>query len=125
MRLTDNGAFFTVSCSRRDVDAFKRTYPCSGLPDTAIAFQFDKCNGDLVDIFCRKDSASFDGPALVALSEDAQKFGDARRFKTYRLVWSPEGKEIARVVARTPRAAIRKAPKPYSRYRGEIYAEVV
>jgi hypothetical protein len=43
----------------------------------------------------------------------------------YRLVWSPEGREIARVYARSARAAIRKAPKPYRRYVGEIYAEVI
>ena len=43
---------------------------------------------------------------------------------TYKLYWAPEGRVIAVVVARNPRAAIRKAPKPYRRYLGEIYAEV-
>jgi len=42
--------------------------------------------------------------------------------KTYRLVWSPTGQEIAVVQAKTKRAAVRKAPKPYSKYKGEIYA---
>lgn len=42
--------------------------------------------------------------------------------KCYELYWSPEGKRIAVVTARTMRAAIRKAPKPYRRYLGEIYA---
>ena len=46
--------------------------------------------------------------------------------KTYALYWAPEGRRIAMVVARTVRAAIRKAPYPYRRYLGEIYAvEVV
>ena len=42
--------------------------------------------------------------------------------KTYDLFWSPEGRKIATVQARTMRAAIRKAPMPYRRYLGEIYA---
>jgi len=42
---------------------------------------------------------------------------------TYRLVWSPTGQTIGTVQAKTMRAAIRKAPKPYSKYKGEIYAE--
>jgi len=42
--------------------------------------------------------------------------------RTYTLYWSPEGRPIATVQARTIRAAIRKAPKPYLRYLGEIYA---
>jgi hypothetical protein len=42
--------------------------------------------------------------------------------KTYRLVWGPTGEEIGRVQATTARAAIRKAPAPYRRFLGEIYA---
>jgi hypothetical protein len=42
--------------------------------------------------------------------------------KTWTLYWSPEGKQIAVVTARTLRAAIRKAPVPYRKYLGEIYA---
>lgn len=41
---------------------------------------------------------------------------------TYTLVWSPTGQTIATVTARTMRAAIRKAPAPYRRFLGEIYA---
>jgi len=44
--------------------------------------------------------------------------------KTYTLMWSPDGRPIATVRARTARAAIRKAPYPYRRYLGEIYAVV-
>ena len=43
---------------------------------------------------------------------------------TYRLIWSPTAEVIATVKAKTPRQAIRKAPAPYRRYLGEIYAEV-
>jgi len=43
--------------------------------------------------------------------------------KTYTLFWSPSGQIIATgVQARTARAAIRKAPMPWRKYRGEIYA---
>lgn len=42
---------------------------------------------------------------------------------TYKLFWSPEGKCIATVQARDMKAAIRKAPQPYRKYLGEIYAE--
>ena len=40
---------------------------------------------------------------------------------TFDLYWSPEGRKIATVQARTMRAAIHKTPKPYRRYLGEIY----
>lgn len=46
----------------------------------------------------------------------------ANGIKTWQLVWSPEGRIIATVLARTRRAAVRKAPSPYRRYLGEIYA---
>jgi hypothetical protein len=46
--------------------------------------------------------------------------------KMWTLYWSPEGRPFATVQARTMRAAVRKAPYPYRRYLGEIYAvEVV
>ncbi len=41
---------------------------------------------------------------------------------TWTLYWSPEGRPIAVVRARTAREAVRKAPKPYRQYLGEIYA---
>lgn len=44
---------------------------------------------------------------------------------TFNLYWSPEGKLIATVTARTLSAAKRKAPAPYRKYLGEIYAELV
>ena len=43
--------------------------------------------------------------------------------KTWTLFWAPEGRPIAVVQAKTARAARRKAPMPYRRYLGEIWAE--
>lgn len=40
----------------------------------------------------------------------------------WKLYWSPTGEPIAVVEARDHRAAVRKAPKPYRKYLGEIYA---
>lgn len=45
--------------------------------------------------------------------------------KTWDLYWSPEGRKIAVVEATTERSAIHKAPLPYRKYIGEIYAEQV
>jgi hypothetical protein len=44
---------------------------------------------------------------------------------TYELYWAPEGKLIATVKARTEVAAKRKAPRPYRKYIGEIYAKQI
>jgi len=41
---------------------------------------------------------------------------------TFDLYWAPMGKKFATVEAKTERAAIRKAPLPFRRYLGEIYA---
>jgi hypothetical protein len=43
--------------------------------------------------------------------------------KTFKLFWSPQGKEIAVVQAPDASAAKRKAPKPYRAFLGEIYAD--
>ena len=74
MKYFNRGSCYSVLVSRRDVEAFKRIYPCSGLPDRAITFQFDRRNGDLVDIW--PDSHTFDGPGLLALSQDAHAYGE-------------------------------------------------
>jgi hypothetical protein len=75
MRARNNGSLYTVSISRQEVEEFKDRWPCSGLPDRAISFQFDKRNGDLVDIFPYRYAHLFDGPAALALSQDAQEYG--------------------------------------------------
>lgn len=79
MKYTDLGSCYNVQVSKAEVEAFKAKWPCSDFPSRAITFQFDKRNGDLVDIW--PDSSKFDGPALVALSEDAQAFGAPRARK--------------------------------------------
>lgn len=38
------------------------------------------------------------------------------------LYWSPEGRKIATVDASNRRNAIRRAPKPYNKFLGELYA---
>lgn len=43
-------------------------------------------------------------------------------YKRFGLVWSPAGQPIGQVYARDRRHAIRQSPKPYNRYKGEIYA---
>lgn len=45
--------------------------------------------------------------------------------KKFRLYWSPEGRPIAEVSARDARDACRKAPQPYRKFPGEIYAEEI
>jgi hypothetical protein len=42
--------------------------------------------------------------------------------KTWTLWWSPEGRPFAVVEAMTAHAAVRKAPPPYNKYLGDIYA---
>jgi len=41
----------------------------------------------------------------------------------WQLYWAPEGRPIAIVEAKTMRQAIHKAPMPYKKYLGEVYAE--
>jgi hypothetical protein len=68
--------------NRDQIDAFKGSWPCHGLPDDleTIAFEYAN-NGDLVDIEAKDanggtlDTHKFDGPALVALSQDAKEHG--------------------------------------------------
>ncbi len=75
MRFYDNGSCYTVSVSAREVDAFKATWPGSGLPSTPVAFEFEKASGDLVDMRELSTQTRVGGPALLALSQDAQAYG--------------------------------------------------
>ena len=61
--------YLLVKVTKQEVLDFKNTWPCSGLPDRAITFCFER-NGDLVDI----EPDYMDGEALTALSYDAQDF---------------------------------------------------
>ena len=75
MRAYDNGSFYSVSVSAREVGAFKSTWPCSGLPERSLWFQFSKNNHDLVDLAGNGD---YDGDDLLALSQDAQRYARQR-----------------------------------------------
>ena len=62
-----------------EIEAFKRRWPNHGFPDDLnnILFEFAD-NGDLVDMDAKADNGDmlntddFDGPALLALSQEAQ-----------------------------------------------------
>jgi hypothetical protein len=74
MRCYDQGSEYRVTVSAGEVWEWSRRWPCSGL-DGPCSFTFDKRNGDLVDV---AHPGSEDGPALVALSQDAQAYGCER-----------------------------------------------
>lgn len=76
-RLHDNGCFFTVCVSEWEVREWARTWPCFG-PRRAIWFQFDKRNGDLVDMKSGADR-DCDPSGILALSRDAQLWGELKR----------------------------------------------
>lgn len=71
MKAIDNGCFYSVRVSRQGVSDFKDRWPCSTLPDRSVWFQFDKRNGDLVDMH----PSDMDGSDVLALSQDAQAYG--------------------------------------------------
>lgn len=76
MRTTDKGSTYGVSVSAREVSEFKAKWPCSGMPNQAIWFEFEKRNGDLVDLIPSNwEERGANGSAMVALSQDAQAFG--------------------------------------------------
>ena len=76
MKAHDNGCFFSVTIERKDIEAFRPTWPCSGLGFDPIWAQFDKKNGDLVDI--RHSHEYADEYALAALIEDGQNYAAKR-----------------------------------------------
>lgn len=88
MQCFDNGCFYTVTVTAREVQDFARTWPCSGLRARPVTFQFDKRNGDLVDTNDQRQHPHAEGSALVALSNDAMAYG-ARRLKLDLLTWHP------------------------------------
>ena len=67
-----------VTLNHAEVSAFKRSFPCSGIPElNSITFEYEN-NGDLCGIEAFDsdnhpiDSEEFDGAGLLALSQDAQ-----------------------------------------------------
>ena len=63
-------AGFAVVVTVWGVEAFKDRWPCSQLGNGPIRFEFES-NGDLCGM-----SRDVDGPDVLALSEDAQRFGE-------------------------------------------------
>ena len=78
MQCFDNGCFFTVTITSREVEDFASHWPCSGLNFKPVTFQFDKSNGDLVDSNDTFQHPSADGSAIVALADDAKSYGAKR-----------------------------------------------
>ena len=74
MRAYNQGCHVRVTVSERDIAAFKRAWPCSGLPERSVGFLFDARNGDLIDIW----PSSVDGEAALALSYAAQNYAAAK-----------------------------------------------
>jgi hypothetical protein len=62
---------FAVCVTANGVARFKASWPCSILGDKPVRFEF-LGNGDLLDLTTRRD-----GPDVLALSQDAQEFGEA------------------------------------------------
>lgn len=77
MRAFTNGR---VAVSEQDLYDFMRQWPCSGLDGLrGVTFMYES-NGDLVDIYYKNGSSDdWDGPALLALSEDAQEYLEGAR----------------------------------------------
>jgi hypothetical protein len=92
MQCFDNGVFFTVTVTKREIQDFANKWPCSGFRTRPVTFQFDKRNGDLVDSNDSQQHPNADGAALVALSQDAMKYG-AKRLKLELLEWHPAFKD--------------------------------
>lgn len=75
MRVYDKGAYIGVSLNTNDIQAFRQQWPASGLHALKrVYFEYQVSNGDLVDMRCNQRSScgKFDGPALLALANDAQ-----------------------------------------------------
>lgn len=74
MRTRNLGVFYRVNVSESDVREFARRWPCFGTP-RALWFEFDRRNGDLVDM---SDDSGLDPSGVLALSHDAQNYATGR-----------------------------------------------
>lgn len=77
MEVEDLDSAYNVWVSERDIADFNSTWPVSGIRGLrGVTFQFDK-NGDLRNIWYDNGSADdWDSPALAALSQNAQAYGE-------------------------------------------------
>lgn len=72
MKLYNLGSFVRVQISARDISSFNSTWPCSDLPERGAWFEFQRKNGDIVDMSPGLMNA--DGSAVSALCDDAKRF---------------------------------------------------
>lgn len=82
MKTNDAGSCYEVIANEEDVATFMKSWPASGLnEDSSYVFLFDKSTGDIVDLEAETNGERCtvpdeeSGAALLALSEDACKFG--------------------------------------------------
>lgn len=75
MRAFDNGSYYVVTYSENDAVDFSAQWPCSTVRGSG-SFEFDKRNGDLVDV--TGSAAENDGPEWAAFSQDCQEYGRKR-----------------------------------------------
>jgi len=75
MRVRDEGSFYTVFVSAKEVSEWNRRWACSSLQGRQ-SFTFDR-SGNLVDRYGKGD-----GPEAMALSHDAQEYALARGEKS-------------------------------------------
>lgn len=74
MRYYDNGCFYSVSASKREVQAFADNWP--GFGDVySIWAQFHKKTGDLVDLLYAGNPSS---TGFAALMDDMKKWAQKR-----------------------------------------------
>jgi hypothetical protein len=76
MKVTNKGAFIHVGASEAEVMAFKRQWPCNGMPERSFWAEFQTSNGDLVDMTDRFRKA--DDAAVNALVEDLKQHAKKR-----------------------------------------------
>lgn len=78
MRVFDQGAYFRVTVSAREMSEFAARWPCSGMGGArrGLSFAFERRTGDLVDVAGEPGSGDiYDGGAMAALAADAQEYG--------------------------------------------------
>lgn len=78
MRCYDNGSTVIVQVFAREVEDLADQWPCSHLKFAPLTCEFEKSNGDLVDINDQSHHPEADGSAVGALVEDAKAYAVKR-----------------------------------------------
>lgn len=74
MRYYNQGPGFRVLVFALEVEEFQSSWPCSGLEDRSVWFEFAS-NGDLIDTNASDQHPDAEGGAILALSQDAYAYG--------------------------------------------------